>query len=201
MTLWQWFDRGLSMPSGEGRGQRFVEWWGLHQARRHRRFSAPDDVRIHPESRINPRGGELTLGHRCSVAPGAVLQGNIRLGDDCSVQAYSVLVGYGSAAEGTGLIHIGDRVRIAPHVMIIAANHRFAPGRPIHGQGLESAPVVIEDDVWLAGRVSVMAGVTIGRGSVIGAGSVVTHDIPADSVAVGVPARVMRSRSDVGPLA
>jgi acetyltransferase-like isoleucine patch superfamily enzyme len=83
--------------------------------------------------------------------------------------------------------------------MMIAANHVFSdPDRPIHSQGLDHAPITIEDDVWIGGRVNVVAGVTVGRGSVIGAGAVVTKDVPPYSVAVGVPARVIKSRRSDG---
>ncbi|MBK1857180.1 hypothetical protein JIN80_02845 [Cerasicoccus arenae] len=80
--------------------------------------------------------------------------------------------------------------------MMIAANHIFDdPGKPIHGQGLQQMPIIVEDDVWIGGRVNLTAGVTIGSGSVIGAGSVVTKDIPAGSIAVGIPAKVIKNRN------
>ncbi|WP_159621420.1 DapH/DapD/GlmU-related protein [Ruania rhizosphaerae] len=191
---WRLLDGGHSSLPPRGLRQSALLWLGRQGMRRHKHITAPGSVRIHPEARIHPRGGEIVLGERAAVAPGAVVQGNVRLGEDCSVQAYAVLVGYGTRADPSGQIWIGDGVRIAPHVMLIAANHRFAPGAPIHTQGVEPAPITIEDDVWLAGRVSVMAGVRIGHGSVIGAGAVVTSDIPPNSLAVGVPARVIRSR-------
>jgi acetyltransferase-like isoleucine patch superfamily enzyme len=57
----------------------------------------------------------------------------------------------------------------------------------------QSKPIILEDDVWLGARVIVLKGVTIGQGAVIGAGSVVTRDIPPHSVAVGQPARVVKT--------
>jgi acetyltransferase-like isoleucine patch superfamily enzyme len=162
---------------------------------RHRHVTAPPSCRLHPDARIHPRGGAICFGERCSVAAGAIVQGNVELGDDCSIQAGTMLVGYGSMEDRSGLIRIGHNVRIAPMVMMIAANHVFDdPDRPIREQGLRNAPINIEDDVWIAGRVNIMAGVTIGCGSVIGAGSVVTRDIPPMSIAVGAPARVVKSR-------
>lgn len=87
-------------------------------------------------------------------------------------------------------------INIASHGMMIAANHNFSdPEKPIYGQGLTHAPIVIKDDVWIGGRVNITAGVTIGHGAVIGGGSVVTKDIPAMSIAVGVPAKVIRMRN------
>ncbi len=129
------------------------------------------------------------------IAIGVLLQGNVTIGRNCSIQAYSNIVGYGTPDSPGGLIAIGNDVRIASHAILIAGNHRFAdPDKPIRMQGVEFAPITIEDDVWIAGRVNITAGVTIGRGSVIGGGSVVTKDIPPYSVAVGVPARVIRRR-------
>jgi len=66
--------------------------------------------------------------------------------------------------------------------------------KPIAKQELKHAPIVIEDDVWIGSRVNILAGATIGHSSVIGAGSVVTKDIHPYSVAVGVPAKVIKSR-------
>jgi acetyltransferase-like isoleucine patch superfamily enzyme len=113
------------------------------------------------------------------------------MGADCSIQCYAVLVGYGEDGE----IRLGTGVRIAPHVTMIAGDHIFKDNdRPIREQGLRRKPITIEDDVWIAGRVTIVAGVTIGRGSVIGAGAVVTGDIAPGSIAVGIPAKVIRVR-------
>jgi acetyltransferase-like isoleucine patch superfamily enzyme len=195
MSLWTWLDGGYSMPANRTWGQRISLWVGRLLATRHRNVVADRTSRLTPQAHINPRHGAISIGARTTIALGAIVQGNIVLGDDVSVQAYSVLVGYGSQDNPTGQIRIGNGVRIAPHVMMIAANHVFSdPNRPIHNQGLDHAPIVIEDDVWIGGRVNVTAGVTVGSGSVIGGGAVVTHDIPPYSVAVGVPARVIKSR-------
>lgn len=165
--------------------------WGRYLATRHAGVSVGRYSYIHPEARINPRGCRLTIGARSRIAPGACIQGPVTIGEDSSVQAYSMLVG---APDG-GSITVGNGVRIAPHVIVFATNHVFADTSvPIFKQGVETAPVTIEDDVWISSRVTIIAGVRIGRGSVIGAGAVVTRDVPAWSVAVGVPARVIKSR-------
>jgi acetyltransferase-like isoleucine patch superfamily enzyme len=85
---------------------------------------------------------------------------------------------------------------MARYVVIETFNHNFDSSEiPIRLQDGQNESVVIEEDVWIGVRVTICPGVRIGRGSVIGAGSVVTRDIPEYSVAAGVPARVIRSRN------
>ena len=89
-------------------------------------------------------------------------------------------------------VTIGSNVFIAPAVGIHTAGHPLDPER--RNQGLEYAlPVTIEDSVWIGAGVQIMPGVTIGRGSVIGAGAIVNRDIPPSSIAVGNPARILRT--------
>lgn len=91
----------------------------------------------------------------------------------------------------SGKITIGDNVFIAPNVCIITEEHAMDTAQRI--QGLEyTHPVTIGDNVWICAGVIVLPGVTIGANSVIGAGSVVTKDIPPDSLAVGNPCKVIR---------
>ena len=96
-------------------------------------------------------------------------------------------------------ITIGSKVMFGPRVMILGGDHNIAeighfmfdvkdkrPGNDV--------PVVIEDDVWIGARAIILKGVTIGRGSVIAAGSIVTKSIPPYSIVAGVPARVIKPR-------
>jgi acetyltransferase-like isoleucine patch superfamily enzyme len=84
---------------------------------------------------------------------------------------------------------------MSPGVRIFAENHRFAdPTVIMKEQGVTRARVVIEDDCWIASGSTILAGVRIGRGSVVAAGAVVTKSVPPYSVVAGVPARVVRSR-------
>jgi acetyltransferase-like isoleucine patch superfamily enzyme len=195
MSFWTFLDGGISMPLKKTVGQRIAAWVGYKLATRSPKVHIHPSCSISPEAKINPREGAICVDENSTVALGVIIQGNVTIGKNSSVQAYSILVGYGNEKNSEGSISIGSEVRIASHVMIIGANHIFDdPNRSIHSQGLKRQTVIIEDDVWIAGRVNIMAGVKIGQGSVIGAGSVVTHDIPPYSVAVGVPARVIKTR-------
>ena len=104
--------------------------------------------------------------------------------------------GLGIGVELHGPLTIGSNVMIAPSVMIHTQNHRFSSlTTPIGHQGYdEPLPVVIEDDVWVGARAIILPGVTIGQGSVIGAGAVVAKTVPPYSIVVGNPGRVVRNR-------
>jgi len=94
-------------------------------------------------------------------------------------------------------IHIGRDVIIAPNCALYSANHGVAPGELIRDQSYQTkGEIVIEDGAWLGWGVTVLDGVRIGKGAVVGAGAVVTHDIPQGAIAVGVPARVVKLRSE-----
>ena len=88
-------------------------------------------------------------------------------------------------------IRVGNRAQIGPAVQLLAADHPLDPHT--RREGLENAkPVTVGDDAWLGGGAIVLPGRTVGNGAVIGAGSVVTKDIPPNAVAVGNPCRVVR---------
>ncbi|RMD74005.1 MAG: acetyltransferase [Lentisphaerae bacterium] len=194
----QFFDGGRNAPVRPNNWRlRVLYAFGRWLACRHGDVRIHPSALIHPEARICARDGRIEIGEDSLVAPGTCLQGNVRIGRNCSVQMNGILVGYGRADDSSGLITIGDNVRIAAHCMMIAANHNFERTEiPIARQGLSFAPITVEDDVWIGGYVKITAGVRVGHGSVIGMGSVVTRDIPPMSVAVGVPARVIRRRDD-----
>ena len=110
---------------------------------------------------------------------------NIRLGNN-------VLINYDCVLLDTGEIFIGDNVLIGPGSKIVTANHPIEYEKR-RDWSVSCVPVKIEEDVWIGAGVVVLPGVTIGARSIIGAGSVVTKDIPPDTVAVGNPARIIRS--------
>lgn len=101
-------------------------------------------------------------------------------------------VNYHLTALDVAAITIGADCQIGPNVQLLTPTHPLEP-QPRRDKLEAARPIVIEDNVWLGGGVIVCPGVTIGRNSVIGAGAVVARDIPPDVVAVGNPARVVRS--------
>lgn len=90
-----------------------------------------------------------------------------------------------------GGITIGDNVLLGPRVAIYTSNHAADAGERVAG-GCYARPVSVGDNTWIGGGVTVNPGVSIGRNAIIGSGSVVTRSVPDDSLAVGVPARVVR---------
>lgn len=120
---------------------------------------------------------------------------NIFIGSD-------VVIGMNCTFVDNQQIRIGNRVMIAPNVQIYTASHPVLPQERLIENWRENAncffrtfaqPVTVEDNVWIGGGVVILPGVTIGKNSVIGAGSVVTRSVPANCVAAGNPCRVIRS--------
>lgn len=98
-------------------------------------------------------------------------------------------------ADHGGQITIGNKTMIGPFTILRAANHKFDDlNIPIADQGHQPGVITIEEDVWIGAHVTVLKDVNIGKSSIIGAGSIVTRNIPPYSIAVGNPARVIRSR-------
>lgn len=130
-----------------------------------------DDVYIGPNSIFDiPPGMELKIGNRVSINIGAFIGGNTS-------------------------VEIGDDVLIGEYVSIRDAGHGFKDmTTPIKNQPMDSRPIRIGSNVWIARGVCVLPGAVIGDGSVIGANAVVRGELPVNSVAVGAPARVVRMR-------
>lgn len=158
------------------------------------RISLGDRVRLRDNVHLSGAGeaARIVLKHGVTIDRGSDLRalegGYIEINDNVYIGPYACVA-------GPGHIHIGKNCLIASHTGIFANNHIFDDAsRVIAGQGVTAKGIVIEDDCWLGDGVKVLDGVTIGQGSVIGAGSVVTKSIPPFSVAVGVPAKVIKKR-------
>lgn len=113
---------------------------------------------------------------------------NVHLGDH-------VYANFNLTLVDDGPIHIGSHVMFGPNVVITTAGHPVWPELRRHAAQF-NLPVRIGDNVWIGSAVQIMPGVTIGDNTVVGAGSVVTRDLPADVVALGSPCRVVRAIGD-----
>lgn len=128
-------------------------------------------------------------GSNVFLGKGAVIKNahNIKLGANISIQDMCYV-------DGLGGLEIGDNVSIAHHSSILTFNHLATNEHlPIKYNELCYEPVVIHSDVWIGGGVRVLPGVTIGTRSIIAAGSVVTNDVPSNTVVAGNPAKVIKS--------
>lgn len=102
---------------------------------------------------------------------------------------------FGCCFVDCSVIRIGDRCKFGPYVTIACANHPLNP--EARAKEIEfSHPVFIEDDVWIGANACIIGGVTIGKGAVVAAGSVVTKDVPENTLVGGVPAKIIRTNLD-----
>jgi acetyltransferase-like isoleucine patch superfamily enzyme len=129
----------------------------------------------------------LVLGDRVYIGGHAYVTGDLEAGADSTINPFAVV---------RGRITLGAAVRIGAYSSLLAFNHGFAPDQPVFKQPHTSKGIAVGDDVWIGSNATVLDGVTIGAHAVVGAGAVVTKDIPDWGVAVGNPARVVRDRRD-----
>lgn len=129
-------------------------------------------------------GDQVTLNRYAYVQGG---QEGVRLGNRVEINNFSIV-------NGTGGVDIGDDTLIGPGVRIISYQHRYAAGQTIRSQPAEGKAIRIGRDCWIGANAVILAGVTVGDGSVVAAGAVVTRDVPVGVVVAGVPAAVKRMR-------
>jgi serine acetyltransferase len=151
-----------------------------------------------------PRPGQnykgVVLGRDVVLYPGVVLtldainpESGITIGDGTWINRNTLIYGGGG-------VTIGKDVLIAPAVIIWSGGHQIdANLGPVKGNDLVLAPIIIEDGAWIGAGAVIFHGVRIGAGAVIGGGSVITHDVPPSSIAVGNPAKVVRMRCQAKP--
>ncbi|MFX0124505.1 MAG: acyltransferase [Candidatus Hodarchaeota archaeon] len=134
---------------------------------------------------------KLRLQGRTSIHPTVHFRcaENIIIGNNTRIQPYACLW-----ASPNSKIIIGNNTGIGPHTVMFSSNHQYKKGEIYYNQPFVEKDIHIGHDVWIGARCVILAGVSIGDGSVIGAGSVVTRDIPPFSVAVGAPAKVLKDR-------
>jgi acetyltransferase-like isoleucine patch superfamily enzyme len=151
-----------------------------------------DNVSIYGDVDIrNREAGKIIIDDNVSLDTSCRLvsanQATLHLRPGCHVGGYTI---FNCGTDVT----VGENTLIAAFCYVQSSNHGIARGTPIMSQPHTYGPIHIGRDAWLGGHVTVLPGVTIGSGAVIGAKAVVTDDVPADSIAVGVPARVLGTR-------
>lgn len=110
--------------------------------------------------------------------------GDVIIGDHTRVGLHNTII---------GPVTIGHHVNLAQGITVTALNHNFSDtGKRIDEQGITTAPVVIEDDIWIGANAVILPGVKIGNHSVVAAGAVVTKDVPPHTLVAGVPAKVIK---------
>ena len=153
-----------------------------------------DSVLYHP---LCIRGREnICIGNQTTILNGVRMQvyndltgkqSKIKIGDNC-------YIGYNNTFLAGGNITLEDGVLMASNILISSENHSINPESPDYymNQKLSCAPIIVGEGTWIGEKVSILSGVTIGKKCVIGAGSIVTKDIPDFSIAVGSPAKVIK---------
>ncbi len=151
------------------------------------RFGSCCDIRAGFNLLLGEKGC-LIVGRRCVLDRAMTVEchGRMTIGE-------RVVFGHHCTLAALEEVTIGDNCMIAEQVSIRDHDHRFDSEGPVRTQGFKVAPVRIGRNVWIGAKATITRGVTIGDNAVIGANAVVTRDIPAQAVAVGVPARVIRS--------
>ena len=167
----------------------------------HLRADIKNPLKIHLEGQVkilamaaidgSKSGKGVRLGQRVTINPYAQIQGGlggIQIGEGSEVNNFTFI-------NGDGSVRIGKDVLIGPHVTIVSANHGFADSDiPIKRQASTLKEVVIDDDVWIGAGAIILPGVHLGKGTIVGAGAVVTKSCPPGSILFGVPARHRGSR-------
>lgn len=177
----------LMMPKNQARPRKWVKWF-VNPFYQHRgknslirrwtrmdllpinHFHLGDDSTIEDFTVINNGVGDIYIGNRTRVGIGCTMIGPVTIGNDVGIAQGVVL---------SGLNHNYEDVTI-----------------PISKQGVSTAPIIIEDEVWLGANCVILGGFTVGKHSIVAAGSVITKNVPPYSLAFGNPARILRQYNE-----
>lgn len=171
------------MPANESRPRRWVRWF-VNPLKHSRKIGS----RIRPNVRMDvfPFNG-FKLGKNAIIEDFSVVNngvGDVSIGDDTIIGIGNVII---------GPVTVGNNVMFAQHVVLSGLNHGYEDiQHSPKAQPVSRRQIIIADEVWIGANCVVLGGVTIGKHSIVGAGSVVTKNIPPYSVAVGNPAKVIR---------
>lgn len=163
-----------------------------------RNFIAQDHCEINGLSQKGLEfGDKVTIGSYAIIRPTNLYGGEagvgLKVGDNSSIGPYCYI-------GCSGYIEIGNNVMMSPRVSIYSENHNFSnTEQPMIEQGVTRSFVKIEDDCWLAANSLILAGVTVGKGAIVAAGSVVTKDVPPYAIVAGNPAKVVKFRTEPQP--
>ncbi|NRB82849.1 MAG: acyltransferase [Winogradskyella sp.] len=143
-------------------------------------------VRRHTRMDVVP-WNKFSLGQASTIEDFSAVNngvGDVIIGDRTRIGLSNTII---------GPVNIGNDVRLAQGVVISGLNHNYKDiYRPIHAQGFTTKPIIIEDESWIGANTVILPGVTIGRHSIVAAGSVVTKDIPKYTLVAGNPAKVLK---------
>lgn len=129
----------------------------------------------------------LNIGRNINIRPNSTLIKNFSIGDNSGV-------GDNCYMQGFGNISIGNNVMMGPEVKIYTTNHETKRDKLMINQGNVTKNVMIKNDVWIGTRAIILPGVTVGEGAVIGAGAIVTKDVPDYAIVGGNPAKILKYR-------
>ncbi|AKD55182.1 acyltransferase [Spirosoma radiotolerans] len=177
------FVHWLLIPHNQARPRRWVSWFvNPFVHKQHRSSIIRSSVRMD----VLPFNA-FSLGAHSIIDDFGVINngvGPVQIGEN-------TLIGIGAVVIGP--VKIGSKVIMAQHVVLSGLNHSYENVQlPIRDQRVTMRPIVIEDECWIGANVTITAGVTVGRHSVVAGGSVVTRDVPAYTVVGGNPARVLK---------
>ena len=174
----------LIVPKNQARPRLWVKWF------------------LNPFYHRKGKGATICRRTRMDVLPWSTFE----LGTDSTIEDFATVNnGVGAVKIGDrtriglgntliGPVTIGDDVRLAQNIVLSGLNHNYEDvSKPIHAQGVSTAEIIVEDETWIGANTVVVAGVTIGKHSIVAGGSVVTKDVPPYSVVVGNPARVVKT--------
>jgi acetyltransferase-like isoleucine patch superfamily enzyme len=171
--------------------------FGQHVVLRHpHKIRLGDNVVIDDHCLLDAKGDSnagIAIGSGVFVGRNTILScknGDITLGDGANI-------GFNCEIFSAARVEIGARTLLAAYCYVIGGDHDWKdPARPVLEQGRRAEGVRVGEGAWLGAGAKVLDGITVGEGAIVGAGAVVTGDIPPAAVAVGVPARVVSSRTE-----
>jgi acetyltransferase-like isoleucine patch superfamily enzyme len=166
------------------------------EPRTHSAIRVGPGCKIGDDVQIVLHGGTLLLGHAVDVRARCVFEvgGRLEVGS-------RTVVSYGTTFHCDDAITVGSMVAVSEYCTLADVSHTHDGPHEFVGDNVKTSPIDVGDDAWLGAKVTVVRGVHIGSGSVIGANSAVVKDVPAGHLASGVPARVVRPLGNGRPAA